>query len=353
MVNYDEICNKMDSKGLGNKTMMPPRLLAWGANGEGQLGTGSTEDVRTPQPVLGDFDAAEIIHLVGGANHAFLLAKDGALYGSGDNRAGQLGIEGERHMRFVRVAEDVSMVACGWSHSILVDRSGDVWACGSNSRDQLAENYTAWTKIPISGAAPVRLVCGVFHSLLLASDGRLFGLGQNRHGQLGSHNAAQVFSWTPVAVGVKEVAAGLQHTLILHSDDTVELVGLQRHGQQPRDLCGTIRFIGSGWNHVVVVTCHDTVWSANCFGKNDLGQLGHPDASLRHHRFVLPVPVKGLYVGAEHCLVLLENGDVMTWGWNEHAACKDTPSGSCTPQVVAHSVDLAGATYAGCFAKEA
>lgn len=332
---------------------MRPRLLAWGANGEGQLGTGSTEDVHTPQPVLGDFDATEIAHLAGGANHAFLLAKDGVLYGSGDNRARQLGIEGVRHTRFVRVAESVSMISCGWSHSMRVDRNGATWACGSNARGQLPESCPAWTEVPIGDAAPVRLVCGVFHSLLLASDGVLYGLGQNRHGQLGSQNAAQLLSWTPVAAGVKDVAAGLQHTLILYSDDTFGLFGLQKHGQQPRELCGAIRFIGSGWNHVVVVTCQGTAWSASCFGKNDLGQLGHPDASLRRHRFSLPAPVRELQVGAEHCVVLLESGDVMTWGWNEHATCADTPSNSCTPQIVAHNVDLVGVTYAGCFAREA
>ena len=329
-----------------------PRLLVWGANGEGQLGTGNTADVCIPQPVFGAFNAEDIIHITGGANHSFILTKDGTLYGSGDNCAGQLGMQTERHTRFVKIAESVSMAACGWSHSILVDRSSAIWACGSASRDQLPANYKAWTKITYSGGKPEQLVCGVFHSLLLASEGKLYGLGQNRHGQLGDHNAAQVFSWTLVATSVKSMTAGLQCTLILHSDGTLELLGSKKHGQEPHELCGAVRFIGSGWNHTVAITCQNTVWSANCFGKNDLGQLGHSDASLKHHRFNLPSPVKDLHVGSEHCIVLFEKGDVMAWGWNEHTTCKDTPSTSCAPQLVAHNMDLIGVTYAGCFAKE-
>ena len=63
-------------------------IWAWGNNGNGQLGDGTTVDRYTPVPVSG---LTGITAIGGGGNHSIALKTDGTIWGWGYNNYGQLG----------------------------------------------------------------------------------------------------------------------------------------------------------------------------------------------------------------------------------------------------------------------
>ncbi|KAG8245731.1 hypothetical protein J6590_100284 [Homalodisca vitripennis] len=128
-----------------------------------------------------------------------------------------------------------------------------------------------------------QVACGQHHTLALTEDGRLYGWGDNRRGQLGS---------------------GPDHFPTPHLITTCE----------PGS---TIR---AGWTHSAVM-CGGKVTT---WGRNSYGQLGH---SCDQEQVVQPTQltdlrgVTQLELGSEHNLALLDNGEVWSWGWNEHGNC--------------------------------
>ena len=68
-------------------------VWCWGANDRGQLGDGTTEDRSMPVRVEG-LPASEYYLLACGGERAGVLTADGVLWCWGDNRWGQLGVEG-------------------------------------------------------------------------------------------------------------------------------------------------------------------------------------------------------------------------------------------------------------------
>nr|CAD7418969.1 unnamed protein product [Timema poppensis] len=61
------------------------------------------------------------------------------------------------------------------------------------------------------------------------------------------------------------------------------------------------------------------------WGRNTYGQLGSQESQGSETwkpQFVQGLKnVKQMCVGSEHNIVILDNGDVMSWGWNEHGNC--------------------------------
>ena len=63
-------------------------VWAWGSNGSGHLGNGTTEDRPTPVQVMG---LEDITAVAAGASHSLALASDGTVWAWGRNSLGQLG----------------------------------------------------------------------------------------------------------------------------------------------------------------------------------------------------------------------------------------------------------------------
>ncbi|MZG88400.1 RCC1 repeat-containing protein, partial [Staphylococcus aureus] len=63
-------------------------VWAWGYNGYGQLGDGSTTNRSTPVQVSG---LTDVIAIAGGYYHTIALKSDGTVWAWGHNEGGQLG----------------------------------------------------------------------------------------------------------------------------------------------------------------------------------------------------------------------------------------------------------------------
>ena len=119
------------------------RFWAWGANNYGQLGLGSlTEQENRPVMVRAlPLEPGDIVRVAGGGGHTLLLDRAGAVYSSGWNSVGQLGLGHTQPVSvFTKVdsfCDNIVEIAAGWDFSIFLTEHGEVFTCGNNSFGQL------------------------------------------------------------------------------------------------------------------------------------------------------------------------------------------------------------------------
>ena len=119
------------------------RFWAWGANNYGQLGLGTlTEQENRPVMVRAlPLDPGDIVRVAGGGGHTLLLDRAGAVYSSGWNSVGQLGLGHTQPVSvFTKVdsfCDNIVEIAAGWDFSIFLTEHGEVFTCGNNSFGQL------------------------------------------------------------------------------------------------------------------------------------------------------------------------------------------------------------------------
>lgn len=255
---------------------------AWGANEEGQLGTGSLSN-GSPLPIQPALPAVPQAVSAGG-NHSLALMPEGRVWAWGWNLFGQLGHDlGEQlpTATLVEGLDQVIAVSAGGSHSLALRADGSVWAWGNNEEGRLGDGTTQLRRTPVAviGLANITAIsAGFSHSLALRSDGTVWAWGANPVGALGDGTTTSRL--TPVQVqGIgtaTAIAAGGNFSLARLSD-------------------GTLRAWG---------------WNAR-------GQLGDGSFVDKY----TPVPVVGLtqvsrIAAGGHGLALRQNGSVWAWGWN-------------------------------------
>ena len=184
------------------------RVLAWGFGGNGQLGNGSGKLHRTPVFVHLPKNT-KVTAISAGGNHSLALTSAGRVLAWGDNSSGQLG-DGTTRNRFLPVTVHLprgtraTSVAGGEMHSLAMTRSG-LFAWGDNTSGQLGDGTNVERHTPEHiavqvGGSPGRitaLAAGCFHSLALTSKGQVLAWGANLLGQLGDGTK------TPKAAPVK------------------------------------------------------------------------------------------------------------------------------------------------------
>jgi len=280
-----------------------------------------------------------------GMQYKIALREDGSVFAWGSNGSGRLGDGTTRNSRApvqVQYLSNVSIVDAGDRHSIALREDGTVWAWGSNSVGQLGDDTTTnrFTPVQVQYLSNVRTVAaGGYHSLALREDGTVWAWGRNYFFMLGSGqlgDGTTTNRHTPVQVqnlsNVRAVAAGGLHSLALREDGTVWAWGsngslstgfgrlgddttIHRHTPVQVQNLSNVRAIAAGGHHSVALREDGTVWA---WGSNLWGQLGDGTQSNR----LTPVQVqnlsnvKAIAAGREHSMALREDGTVWTWGWD-------------------------------------
>jgi alpha-tubulin suppressor-like RCC1 family protein len=203
-------------------------VRAWGDNIVGQLGDGTSgtgTNKTTPVAVKNLFDVRAIA-TDGYALHALALLEDGTVRAWGDNYYGQLGDGTSGNIRSTPVGvsnlTDVKKIAGGGYHSLALLGSGKVKSWGDNHRSQLGDDTTGNIRtmpVAVIKLTNVRSIsAGAYHSLAILESGRARSWGSNSYGELGdgtSGNGAD--RDVPVAVeklsNVKNIDGGLYFTL--------------------------------------------------------------------------------------------------------------------------------------------
>ena len=281
-------------------------VYAWGENGAGQLGIGSTTDEYSPQKIS---NLKNILEVAGGSKHSLALNSNGDVYSWGNNSKGQIGINstttatspvqvlcGEQKDGGSYLTNIVA-IAAGSSHSLALKADGTVWAWGDNSKGQLGINSTT------AKSSPVQILCGeqkyggkyltdivaiaagFNFNLALDSQGKIWAWGDDSKGQLG--NGSNTNSKIPVEVDdvsdIIAIAAGSLHSLAIDSDGIMYAWGDNSNGQlgisstenknlpELVDAIEDATTVSAGCYHSLVVDKDGNIWVC---GDNSAGQLG-------------------------------------------------------------------------------
>ncbi|XP_065655109.1 alsin isoform X2 [Hydra vulgaris] len=124
------------------------KIYTQGLNTYGQLGIGDIEDHSERLCYLKSLEGLDVKSICCGANHNFVICKDGSVYAWGDSRKGQCGlgilgiINTPTKLRFSKSLNTgdstlsdnipkIRKVGCGELYTIMIDFQGCVWCCGS------------------------------------------------------------------------------------------------------------------------------------------------------------------------------------------------------------------------------
>jgi alpha-tubulin suppressor-like RCC1 family protein len=185
------------------------RVYAWGDNSSGQLGNGSTTSSDTPVAVSLPRGVRAVAISAGGAT-SMALSWTGRVYAWGDNGSGQLG-DGTTTSSSTPVPVSlpgrvgVRRISAGGATSLALGWNGTVYAWGDNSSGQLGNGTTtsSSTPVPVSLRGDVKALAvsaGGSTSLALGSDRHVYAWGDNTDGQLG--NGTTTDSSTPAQVSL-------------------------------------------------------------------------------------------------------------------------------------------------------
>ena len=306
-------------------------VWAWGLNGNGQLGNGSTTASSTPVQVTGL--PTTVTAIAAGGYFSLALLSNGTVWAWGSNNSGQLG-NGTTTDSSIPVQVSgltgVTSITGGVYHALAVRSDGTLWAWGYNVDGQLGNGTTtnSTTPVQVGLGGVVAIAAAGFHSVATRSDGTVWAWGLNGNGELG--NGTTTNSTTPVQVSglsrVTALAAGGYHSLALRSDGTVWVWGYNGYGQlgngtvsdsstpvQVPGLGGVVA-LTAGFLHSVAARSDGTVWA---WGLNGNGQLGNGTTT----NATTPVQVSiggvtAIGVGGYHSLLARNDGTLWACGLN-------------------------------------
>jgi alpha-tubulin suppressor-like RCC1 family protein len=308
-------------------------VWAWGANGNGQIGDGSTTQRSLPVHI-GTY--TNVSAVCAGAYHTLMLTSDGRVYGWGLNSSGQVG-DGSTTQRTSPVLlsspTNVTAIACGEYHSLALTSGGAVYAWGKNASGQVGNNsitdQTSPTQVIASGVSAIG--AGASHSLaVIAADGSVKAWGLNTNGQIGDGTTTSPRK-LPVAVsgltGVAAVDGGSAFSVALLSSGALKSWGINSGGQlgdssttqrtspvSVSSLSG-VTAIGVGYGQTLAVKNDGTLWVWGVNASNQLGDGTTTNASTAIQSTLTSVGIVSTGYG-DHSLAVTTDGAVWSWAKN-------------------------------------
>ena len=277
-------------------------LWTWGPNNSGQLGDGTTTNRSSPGTTAGGGTDWKQVAIGGGGGSAFVgstlaVKTDGTLWSWGANGNGQLGT-GNTTSRgspgtTAGGGTNWKQAACGYGVSAAVKTDGTLWTWGSSasggvgagnlarsSPGTIAGGGTNWKQVSISAR-------GGAAAAAVKTDGTLWTWGNNQNGSLGTGNTTDRSSpGTTVGGGTtwKQVSQGILAGAV-KTDGTLWMWGRNDNGgvgdgtTSERSSPVTTAVGGTNWKQVscaafgaAAVKTDGTIWT---WGVNTSGQLGN------------------------------------------------------------------------------
>ena len=359
-------------------------VKCWGANGDGQLGIGSTVEqyASTPRDVVGL--ASGVARIAAGDRHTCALTTSGAVKCWGAGLEGQLGDGGLVNSPFpvdvVGLAANVAELDAGGSHTCAGTRAGAAKCWGGNGYYQLGDGTTQnrSTPVDVAGIAMpvVAISAGGVHTCARTLAGSALCWGNNVLGQVGTG----VITGTGTVVPSPTAVVGVGSTLAAVVAGTNRSCAIEATTRELKCWGDNVEGpIGNGTSYYSIVpveaklsassvalaagggsTCGflipglqacaamsyahscaiDPAGGVACWGANQFGQLGNGT----NLRALVPTPVSTLAAGivavatgADHSCALSASGSLKCWGDNSYGQLGD---GTTVPKP--YPVDVVG-----------
>lgn len=250
-----------------------------------------------------DANSAEVTRIAAG-NHTMLLTKDGKIYVSGNNDAGQLG---DGHYYDSEVSDN-------------------------------HYNATSFKPVEKDGVKFRSVTATLYNSYAIASDGALYAWGQNAYGQLGLVSVGTysgIYTPTKVDDAKWAVVKGRSTTIVgIHTDGTLWAWGKNLTGQlgigadsemkecaMAPEKVSDERWLdcASGYYHSTAVKADGTLWA---WGDNSQNQVNSSTTAI----FTTPQQVgedtdwTQVQAGLKMSAALKADGTLWTWGNNDESA---------------------------------
>ncbi len=276
-------------------------LYAWGDNGYGELGNGTTTSSTTPVEVHMP-TGIHAVKIAAGLIDSLATGSDGKVYAWGDNGYDELGDGNTTDSSLpVKVSLPagvnlVTKIAAGQYHNLALTQSGSVYAWGLNSNGQLGDGTTTTPAIPVKVALPAgttanNIAAGGYHSMASDTAGDLYAWGLNGNGQLGlapldkTSESSPTLVDMPTGVSATQLAAGLYHSLAVGSDGNLYAWGYDADGELGRGttieatIPRTTALAGGATPTAIAAGLYDSYallpsGTLYAWGQNGLGQLG-------------------------------------------------------------------------------
>src|SRR5579872_4197543 len=164
-------------------------LWAWGYNGYGQLGDGTSTDHHSPEQIGTDANWAQVS--AGGLNFTVAIKTEGTLWAWGFNNDGELGdgtTTGRDSPEQIGTDTNWAQVSAGDSDTLAVRTDGSLWGWGFNGNGQLGDGTTTGRNSPEQVGTDInwaQVSAGYSHTLAIKTDGTLWAWGFNGDGELG------------------------------------------------------------------------------------------------------------------------------------------------------------------------
>ncbi|XP_047457554.1 RCC1 and BTB domain-containing protein 1-like [Mugil cephalus] len=280
------------------------KVYVFGLNCSNCLGTGDSLSTIVPKKL--DFlSGRKVVSLSYGSGlHVLLATKDGELFAWGHNGYGQLG-NGTTNQGVAPVLvsanllnKKVTEVACGSHHSLALTDLGEVYAWGYNNCGQVGSGSTANQLLPrrvsscLQNKVAVSIVCGQTSSLAVVDNGEVYGWGFNGNGQLGlGNNGNQLTPCRLLAlqgVCVQQIVSGIAHSMALTDEGLLYTWGANIYGQlgtgNKSNQLSPFQIMTEKERIVEIAACHSTHTSA---AKTQSGQV-YMWGQCRGQSIVLP-----------------------------------------------------------------
>lgn len=315
-----------------------------GANTHGQLSLGLQSEMFTSPQEVTFPHSNSVNHMAAGGGHILMKTTENLLFSCGWNSKGQLGNGTTNNASTLQSIANkhfdektISTLHCGWEESAIVCDDGSLYVWGSNLYGQLGQSIdskivTTPTLLQLPNNGKAISISFTFRcSIIVTTDGQAYALGQLRHFddlkrsenyEEINHNGIQFVKFSD---NIEKLSCGQNHFVFVHPDNSVSGFGANQFGQTDRVEIGghQINKILCGWKHngVLLRTGDVLLWGRNTYGQ--LGRNTGLNIETVHHpiRLVVFEKFKDFYLGAEHALAITNNGEIYTFGWNEHGNC--------------------------------
>ena len=382
--------------GTGNDLVLEwgnTRLMAWGWNEHGQLGTGTLTNATIPaaMPWTGELAGKTVRELRAGYRHTLALTWDGSVVFAGNPNWGSTATVSGNFAKIIPAAgaltgKTVVAIAAGEYHNLALCTDGTVAAWGDNYRGQLgndgSSNLTTNTPVAVVGTGAlagkeiVGIEAGNSSSVALCADGTVVQWGWLSGSQMGENSRVPVSMQNRGALVGKKVVklrAGFNNWLALGTDGTLVAWGANNAGQFGNGtsvseytddryapvavtmtgvLAGkTIKEMAVGYATCLVLCTDGTLvsWGSNSAGQLGIGTTTNSNVPVRVTQtgVLAGKTVVKVFAGSTQCYALCSDGSMAAWGSNTYGNLGNgTTTASTLPVLVSKTNFTTGERFA-------